>query len=168
MTQLTTKNVNGKEVPVLVKAPVDNGESANNVEIKDMQPQVSTPVGSITLQSFMELYKQAQEIFGRNVVETSMTVTKKSTYAGRQKTKTENNLSVPVLDENGEFVYYPDSFFVTADAKGRDIFVRVTREEFDMIQEGGIYIFKGHMDWVTNKDKSTSWSAVYTSVVSSF
>lgn len=167
-TTTEMKEINGKQIPVITHKPVNNGEAANNAEIKDMSPKVLTPAGQLDMQSFMELYKQAQEIFEHNLVENSFKVTKKSTYPGRQKMKTENNVSIPILDDNGDFVYFPDSYFVTVDAKGQDLFIRVSRDDYEMVLEGSFYRFKGHMDWVTNKDKSRTWSAVYTSVLQTY
>lgn len=139
--------------------------AVNNVELLDMSPLIETPFGSFTsaqLDAFYDLLKTNNE---RNVCETKFKVLEKKVFEGSQKFK--QNTKEPILDGEGNPTFYADSYFVVVDAKGKQLYIRVKRDEFEQISVERLYLFKGFADWITKKDKEIEpyWGIVYNTVV---
>lgn len=162
-TTLSTENVNGKDIPVAVHVPVNNGEAVNNVDIKDMSPKFDTPLGQLDMATLMAMYKKVDSIVNRKVLEDSFDVVKKYIVAGTQMTdrETKEPLFNPV---DGSPRMFADKYYIVVSAQGEDMKISCDKTMYDSVEEDQRYLFKGKTGWVTEYGKR-EWKPVYTSAV---
>ena len=83
--KITTKTINGQEVPVIIHEAVENGESANNVDLKDMSPTVGD--SHMSQAEFLRLMRLHNEKVNANTVTLSAEVSAKEVFEGKARTE---------------------------------------------------------------------------------
>jgi len=81
--KLASQNVNGKEIPVIIHEPVNNGEAANNVGLKDMSPKVGE--GEMTMDKFNEMMALYNARVNANQVTLSAQISAREVQKGRER-----------------------------------------------------------------------------------
>ncbi|ATB68871.1 hypothetical protein SJPD1_1060 [Sulfurospirillum diekertiae] len=143
-TKITTETVNGKEVPVLVHTPVNNGESANNVGLKDMSPKVGE--GEMTMDKFHEMMALYNEQVNANKVTLSAQISQREVQNGKQRT--DKTTGAPILDALGDPTFYPNRYKITLIFKGGTLVQNVSETMYNELELNSTYMFKGSLGFV--------------------
>ena len=137
---------NGEQVPVRVStAPVNNGESSNNVDLKDMSPMSESSFSSAEEQR--RIVREQIARMNRNRVELSVMVLSKRVNRGAlvmEKDASGNRTTNPRLDEHGNEMRYADTYFATFSFRGGSKEYPVTFEIYDALEIGNEYFMKGY------------------------
>ncbi len=145
----TTTLPSGKEIPVYVH-PVNNGVSANNVDIKDMSAQNEGVY--MTLEEYECRRKKDIERESLNRVELRFDLLSKREHQGGVKYQMIDGKKsdVPMVDDEGNMLRYPSKFFITGTTSGATPELGVTPELYNSLVVGDSYILKGRMGTVRN------------------
>jgi len=144
MKTTTTKLPDGREVPLIVHEPIENPEAANNVDLKDMSPTVGD--SQMSQAEFLRLMRLHNEKVNANTVTLSAEVSAKEVFEG--KARTEKATNAPILDADGNQLYYPNRFRITLTFKGGLLTQTVSEKMFNDLQLGSTYMFKGHLGFI--------------------
>lgn len=143
-TTISKETINGKEIPVAVHVPVNNGEAANNVEIKDMSPKIGDMAMSMDdFNRMMALYNQR---VNANNVTLSAEISAKEIIKGKEKIDKASGL--PVLDGEGFPLFYPNRYNVTLTFKGGTLVQSVSETTYNELNIASTYMFKGSLGFV--------------------
>lgn len=145
-TKVTTqiKEINGKEVPVITHAPVDNGEAANNAEIKDMSPKVGET--SMTMEDFNRMMAVYNANVNANEVILSAQISAHEIIKGRPRT--DKTTGAPHVDNDGQPTFYPDRYKITLIFKGGTLVQNVSETMYNELELNSTYKFKGSLGFV--------------------
>lgn len=140
----TTKTINGQEVPVIIHEAVESGEAANNVGLEDMSPTVGD--SHMSQVEFLRLMRLHNEKVNANTVILSAEVSAKEVFEG--KARTEKATGAPVLDADGNQLFYPNRYRITLTFKGGLLTQTVSEKMYNELQLGSTYMFKGHLGFI--------------------
>jgi hypothetical protein len=143
--QTTTEmqEINGKQVPVITHKPVNNGEAANNTELKDMSPTIGE--SSLSQDEFFRLMRIHNERVSSNTITLSAEISAKEVFEGKPRT---DKSGLPALDNEGNQLYYPNRYKVTLTFKGGTLVQSVSEKLFNELELSHTYMFKGHLGFV--------------------
>lgn len=144
MTTTTTEKINGKEIPVTVLKPVDNGEAANNVGLKDMSPKVGE--SNMDMDEFKRMMAIYNEQVNANKVILSAQISQREVIKG--KARTDKTSGAPILDGAGDPTFYPDRYKITLIFKGGTLVQNVSETMFNELELNSTYMFKGSLGFV--------------------
>ena len=161
-TTLSTENVNGKDIPVAVHVPVNNGEAVNNVDIKDMSPKFDTPLGQFDMATMIAMHQKVDSIINRKVLEETFVVVKKYIVEGNQMS--DRKTKEPLFNGDGSPRMFADKYFIVVLAQGEDMKIPCDKTMYDFVEIDQRYLFKGKTAWVTEYG-NREWKPVYTSAV---
>jgi len=118
---------------------VNNGQSANNVEVKDMSPKV----GGMSMEDFAKMQKKFDELVNANEVVLSAKIREKQVIRGNEIK--DKKTGVPEVDEHGQIKRYADRYVVTLLFQGGSLEYKCTEDFFDELDLNSTYQFKGYM-----------------------
>jgi len=154
-TQTSIEEINGNPVPVTVFAPVNNGDAANNVPLKDMSP--NGQVVSMTLDEQKRQLREMLSRLNRNIIELGVTVVSKRIVQGGivfEKDSNNKKTETPRIDEFGNEVRYPDTNYITLSFRGGSKEYPVSEDFYNSVDVGGEYLFKGRLGAVRSFGKT--------------
>lgn len=143
-TTITTEEINGKEVPVAVHAPINNGEAVNNVDIADMSPKVGE--SSMTMGDFNRMMALYNAKVNANEVTLSAQISQHEVFKGRPRT--DKTTGAPLLDNEGQPTFYPDRYKITLIFKGGTLVQTVSENMYNELELNSTYMFKGSLGFV--------------------
>ena len=126
-TTITTEKINGKDIPVAVHTPVNNGEAVNNVDLKDMSPKVGD--GSMTMEEFHRMMALYNEQVNANKVTLSAQISQREVLNG--KARTDQATGAPLLDASGDPTFYPNRYKITLIFKGGTLVQNVSETMYN-------------------------------------
>lgn len=121
------------------KKMINNGQSANNVEVKDMSPKV----GGMSMEDFAIMQKKFDELVNANEVILSAKIREKTVLKGNEIK--DKKTGVPEVDEHGQIKRYADRHVVTLLFQGGSLDYKCTEDVFDELDLNSTYQFKGYM-----------------------
>ncbi|MBN1839481.1 MAG: hypothetical protein JW802_05495 [Campylobacterales bacterium] len=134
-----TKEINGKQIPVTM---IESGESANNVEIKDMSPTA----GGFSMEDFNRMMALHNQRVNANEVTLSAEITAKEVIKGKERLDKESRL--PVLDHEGFPTFYPNRYKITFTFKGGTLTQTVSEDMYTSLEMGATYMLKGALGFI--------------------
>ena len=136
---------NGKEIPLEVYEPINNGEAVNNIPLKDMSPSLGSE--TFTREDYLHMRKIDMERENLNRFELRFDpISKREQLGGIKYQIIDGKKSdVPLVDEMGEVLRYPSKFFVTGTGSGFTYEADLTKEIYDALEVGYSYILKGRI-----------------------
>jgi len=134
----------GKEIPVTVYEPINNGEAVNNIPILDMSPKIGET--NMNMDEFSRMMRVYNERVNANIVTLSAEISSREVFKGKEKT--DKATGVPVLDSHGFPVYYPDRYKVTLTFKGGTLVQNVSEAMYNELELNSTYMFKGSLGFV--------------------
>lgn len=145
-TKITTetKEINGKQIPVITHAPVNNGEAANNVELKDMAPKIGED--EMTMDKFNEMMALYNARVNANQVTLSAQISAREVLKGKERT--EKTTGAPLLDGDGNPTFYPNRYKITLIFKGGTLVQNVSETMYNELELNSTYMFKGSLGFV--------------------
>jgi len=143
-TQTSIEEINGNPVPVTVFAPVNNGDAANNVPLKDMSPKVGE--GEMNMDEFYRMMRIHNERVNANQIVLSAEISAKEVIEG--KMRVDKATQAPILDGMGQPIFYPDRYKVTLTFKGGTLVQTVGETMYNSLDLNSTYQFKGHLGFV--------------------
>ncbi len=143
-TSTSIEEINGKQVPVITHKPVNNGETANNSDLKDMSPTIGE--SSMTQDEFLRLMRIHNERVSSNTIILSAEISAKEVFEGKPRMDKASGL--PALDGEGNPLYYPNRYKVTLTFKGGTLVQSVSEKLYNELELSHTYMFKGHLGFV--------------------
>lgn len=150
MTTTTTEKINGKEIPVAVHVPVNNGEASNNVGLKDMSPQQNGTY--LTVEAYREMRKRDAELDSMNLWSVGATIMSKRVELGGIKYQIIDGKKsdIPLLDDELEPLRYPSKFHIQISYFGYGEELQVSKDIYEALDVGQKYLLKAHRGPVTS------------------
>lgn len=139
-----TKKINGRDVPVITHAPVNNGEGANNTDIKDMSPKVGET--AMTMDEFNRMMALYNARVNANEVTLSAQVSAREVIKGKERS--DSKTGAPILDNDGNPTFYPSRYKVTLVFKGGTLIQNVSETLYNELELNSTYMFKGSLGFV--------------------
>jgi|GEM_PF-1889510 len=134
----------GKEIPVTIFKPINNGEAANNVDLKDMSPKVGD--GSMTMEEFHYMMSLYNAKVNANQVTLSAQISQREVQNGKQRT--DKTTGAPILDASGDPTFYPNRYKITLIFKGGTLVQNVSETMYNELELNSTYMFKGSLGFV--------------------
>ncbi|WNY98748.1 hypothetical protein SUSP_001166 [Sulfurospirillum sp. 'SP'] len=141
-----TKKINGRDVPVVTHAPVNNGEGANNTDIKDMSPKIGEGDGAMTMEDFNRMMALYNARVNANEVTLSAQVSQREVIVGKQRIDKTTN--APHLDNDGNPTFYPSRYKITLIFKGGTLVQNVSETMYNELELNSTYMFKGSLGFI--------------------
>lgn len=139
--QTSIEEINGNPVPITVFSPVNNGDAANNVPLKDMSPKVGE--SSMSMEEFNRMMALYHEEYNANKVVLSITVTSMEVRPGQQRVDKETK--IPLVDSDGFPIYYPDRYSVSYSFEGGASSENVSESFYKQLELNGRFKIMGKM-----------------------
>ena len=139
-----TTTVNGKEIPVIIHESVNNGEAANNVELKDMSPKIGED--EMTMDKFNEMMALYNARVNANQVTLSAQISAREVQKGKERS--DKATGALILDGEGNQTFYPSRYKITLIFKGGTLVQNVSEAMYNELELNSTYMFKGSLGFV--------------------
>lgn len=140
---------------------INNGQSANNVELKDMTPQID----GLTQEQFIKFAQKYNDLVNSNEMTLSARVIAKDVIKGKEIV--DKKTGIPVTDEFGQTRHYSDRFSITLVFQGGSLDYACTSDMYMALDLNSTYKFSGYLGFVKEFGKDVvspifqSWSKVF-------